>query len=112
MVLKKFSIQFNGAATEIEYEDDMPFGVFEDIIKKCSNFREGSNPVNNVQTYRREILLNTLKKAPFEISTEGLDGLGYKEVTSIAEKILAAYPLGSYLSQMMKPFEESAKKIS
>jgi len=112
MVLKKFSIPFNGAATEIEYEDDMPFGVFEDIIKKCSNFREGSNPVNNVQTYRREILLNTLKKAPFEISTEGLDGLGYKEVTSIAEKILAAYPLGSYLSQMMKPFEESAKKIS
>ena len=112
MVLKKFSIQFKGAATEIEYEDDMPFGVFEDIIKKCSNFREGSNPVNNVQTYRREILLNTLKKAPFEISTEGLDGLGYKEVTSIAEKILAAYPLGSYLSQMMKPFEESAKKIS
>jgi len=112
MVLKKFSIQFKGAATEIEYEDDMPFGVFEDIIKKCSNFREGSNPVNNVQTYRREILLNTLKKAPFEISSEGLDGLGYKEVTSIAEKILAAYPLGSYLSQMMKPFEESAKKIS
>ena len=50
MVLKKFSIQFKGAATEIEYEDDMPFGVFEDIIKKCSNFREGSNPVNNVQT--------------------------------------------------------------
>tara|TARA_B000000460_G_scaffold170272_1_gene121105 strand:- start:88 stop:426 length:339 start_codon:yes stop_codon:yes gene_type:complete len=112
MVLKKFSIQYKGAATEIEYEDDMPFGVFEDIIKKCSNFREGSNPVNNVQTYRREILLNTLKKAPFEISSEGLDGLGYKEVTSIAEKILAAYPLGSYLSQMMKPFEESAKKIS
>ena len=112
MVLKKFSIQYKGAATEIEYEDDMPFGVFEDIIKKCSNFREGSNPVNNVQTYRREILLNTLKKAPFEISSEGLDGLGYKEVTNIAEKILAAYPLGSYLSQMMKPFEESAKKIS
>ena len=112
MVLKTFSIKFKDATQEIQFEDDMPFGVFEDIIKKCSNFREGSNPVNNVQTYRREILLNTLKKAPFEISSEGLDGLGYKEVTSIAEKILAAYPLGSYLSQMMKPFEESAKKIS
>ena len=112
MVLKTFSIQFKGAAQEIQFEDDMPFGVFEDIIKKCSNFREGSNPVNNVQTYRREILLNTLKKAPFEISTEGLDGLGYKEVTSIAEKILAAYPLGNYLNQMMKPFEDSINKIS
>ena len=35
MVLKKFSIQFNGAATEIEYEDDMPFGKFEEIT--CSS---------------------------------------------------------------------------
>ena len=112
MVLKTFTIQFKGVAEEIQYEDDMPFGRFEEIIKKCSNFREGSNPVNNVQTYRREIMLNTLKKAPFEISSEGLDGLGYKEVTNIAEKILAAYPLGSYLSQMMKPFEESVKKTS
>ena len=112
MVLKKFSIQFKGVATEIEYEDDMPFGRFEEIIKKCSNFKEGSNPVNNVQTYRKEIMLNSLKKAPFEISEDGLNALGYKEVTSIAEKILASYPLGSYLSQMMKPFEESAKKIS
>ena len=112
MVLKTFSIQFKGVPTEIQYEDDMPFGAFEEIIKKCSNFKEGSNPVNNVQTYRREIMLNTLKKAPFEISSEGLDALGYKEVTNIAEKILAAYPLGSCLRQMMKPFEESAKKIS
>ena len=112
MVLKKFSIQFKGVATEIEYEDDMPFGRFEEIIKKCSNFKEGTNPVNNVQTYRKEIMLNSLKKAPFEISEDGLNALGYKEVTSIAEKILASYPLGSYLSQMMKPFEESAKKIN
>ena len=112
MALKTFSIPFNGTPTDIEYEDDMPFGKFEEIIKKCSNFREGTNPVNNVQTYRKEILLNTLKKAPFEISEAGLNGLGYKEVTAIAEKVLKAYPLGSYLSQMMKPFEESAKKIS
>ena len=88
------------------------FGKFEEIIKKCANFSEGTNPVNNVQTYRMEILLNTLKKAPFEISEQGLNGLGYKEVTAIAEKVLAAYPLGNYLNQMMKPFEESIKKIS
>ena len=111
MVLKTFSIQVKGVSQEIQYEDDMPFGTFEEIIKKCSNFREGTNPVDNVQNYRREILLGTLKKAPFEISEEGLNALGYKEVTAIAEKVLAAYPLGNYLSQMMKPFEESIKKI-
>ena len=111
MVLKTFSIKCNGADAEVQFEDDMPFGKFEEIIKKCSNFRDGTNPVDNVQTYRREILLNTLKKAPFEVSEEGLNGLGYKEVTAIAEKVLAAYPLGNYLSQMMKPFEDSIKKI-
>lgn len=112
MVLKTFSIKFKGADAEVQFEDDMPFGKFEEIIKKCSNFRDGTNPVDNVQTYRREILLNTLKKAPFEVSEEGLNGLGYKEVTAIAEKVLAAYPLGNYLNQMMKPFEDSINKIS
>ena len=112
MVLKTFSIKFKGADAEVQFEDDMPFGRFEEIIKKCANFQEGTNPVTNVQTYRKEIMLNTLKKAPFEISEDGLNGLGYKEVTSIAEKILAAYPLGSYLNQMMKPFEESINKIN
>ena len=112
MAIQKFNVDFKGIATEIEFEDDMAFGKFEEIIKKCSNFMEGSNPVNNVQTYRKEVLLNTLKKAPFEISEAGLNGLGYKEATAIAEKVLAAYPLGNYLNQMMKPFEESIKKIS
>ena len=54
---------------------------------------------------------NAIEKAQVEISVEGVNGLGYKEVTAIAENVLAAYPLGNYLSQMMKPFEESIKKI-
>ena len=112
MELKTFTIQFKGTPEEVQFEDDMPFGKFEEIIKKCANFQEGTNPVTNVQVYRREVMLNTLKKAPFEISEDGLDQLGYKEVTEIAEKILAAYPLGNYLNQMMKPFEESMKKIN
>jgi len=111
MAIVKFTVKFKGIDEEVEFEDDMAFGKFEEIIKKCSNFREGTNPVQNVQVYRREVLLNTLKKAPFEISEAGINGLGYKEVTQIAETVLDAYPLGNYLSQMMKPFEESLKKI-
>ena len=110
MAIKSFNITYKGAQTPIEYEDDMPFGKFEEIIRKCSNFREGTNPVDNVQVYRKEILLGTITKAPFEISEEGLNSLGYKEVTIMADKILASYPLGSYLNQIMKPFEESMKK--
>jgi hypothetical protein len=112
MAIQSFTIKFKGADHPVEFEDDMEFGKFEKIIQKCSNFGEGTNPVDNVQNYRREIMLNALKKAPFEISENGINGLGYKTVSLIAEKILDAYPLGSYLSQMMKPFEESLKKIN
>ena len=112
MALQSFNIKFKGADHPVEFEDDMEFGKFEVIIQKCSNFSEGTNPVDNVQAYRKEIMLNSIKKAPFEISENGINGLGYKTVSLIAEKILEAYPLGSYLSQMMKPFEESLKKIN
>ena len=111
MAIKSFNITFKGAQHPVEFEDDMEFGKFEQIIQKCSNFGEGSNPVDNVQAYRKEVMLNAIKKAPFEISESGLNGLGYKTVGLMADKILEAYPLGNYLSQMMKPFEESIKKI-
>ena len=112
MALQTFNINFKGVQHPVEFEDDMEFGKFEQIIQKCSNFAEGSNPVDNVQNYRKEIMLNAIKKAPFEISESGLNGLGYKTVSLIADKILEAYPLGNYLNQMMKPFEESLKKIN
>ena len=112
MALQSLNIKYKGVDHPVEFEDDMEFGKFEQIIQKCSNFAEGKNPVDNVQNYRKEIMLNSIKKAPFEISESGLNGLGYKTVSLIADKILEAYPLGNYLNQMMKPFEDSMKKIN
>ena len=65
MVVQSFNIKFKGVDHPVEFEDDMEFGKFEKIIQKCSNFGEGSNPVDNVQAYRREIMLNALKKVIF-----------------------------------------------
>ena len=112
MALQTFNITYKGVEAPIEFEDDMEFGKFEIIIQKCSNCSEGTNPVDNVQAYRKEIMLNAIKKAPCAISESGLNGLGYKTVGLIADKILEAYPLGNYLNRMMKPFEDSLKKIS
>ena len=112
MAIQSFNIKYKGVDHPVEFEDDMEFGKFEVIIQKCSNFSEGTNPVDNVQAYRKEIMLNAIKKAPFEISESGLNGLGYKTVGLIADKILEAYPLGNYLNRMMKPFEDSLKKIN
>ena len=85
MAIQTFNITYKGVEHPVEFEDDMEFGKFEVIIQKCSNFSEGANPVDNVQAYRKEIMLNAIKKAPFEISESGLNGLGYKTVGIIAD---------------------------
>tara|TARA_R100000963_G_C4644767_1_gene108713 strand:+ start:3180 stop:3524 length:345 start_codon:yes stop_codon:yes gene_type:complete len=107
MTIQTFDIEIKGKLETIEFEDDMPFGKFEQIIKKCANVSEESKLLDNVQQYRKEIVLNSLIKAPFDISLKGIETVGYKTITEIGNKILESYPLGDYLSQMMKPFEDS-----
>jgi hypothetical protein len=107
MTVHKFTIDFKGKKEPIEYEDDMPFGTFEKIIRECADMTDESKLVKNVQEYRKAILLNALVSAPFEITDEGLDKIGYKIIIKIAERVVDAYPLGEYLNQTMKPFEES-----
>ena len=107
MAIQTITVEIKGVAEVIEFEDDMPFGVFEKIIKKSANIQNEENLLDNVQQYRMEIMLNSIKKAPFNITKEGIDSVGYKTVTEIGNKILEYYPLGDYLNQMMKPFNDS-----
>jgi len=48
MAIQSFNIKYKGVDHPVEFEDDMEFGKFEVIIQKCSNFSEGTNPVDNV----------------------------------------------------------------
>ena len=105
MALQTFRVKINGVSETIEYEDDMPFGKFEQIIKRCANVEKEERLLDNVQQYRKEIILNSLTKAPFDITEKGIESIGYKIITEIGNKILEAYPLGDYLNEMMKPFE-------
>ena len=105
MTIQSFSVKIKGTIETIEYEDDMEFGKFEQIIKKCADVDNEKKLLDNVQTYRKEIILNSLVKAPFDISLKGIETVGYKTITEIGNKILESYPLGEYLSEMMKPFE-------
>lgn len=102
---QSFQIDINGKPETIEYEDDMAFGKLESIITRCANVSKDSSLLNNIQMYRKEIVLNALTKAPFDISSEGIDKVGYKVMQKITEEVLKAYPLGDYLNSMMKPFE-------
>tara|TARA_B100000029_G_scaffold486137_1_gene540196 strand:+ start:467 stop:805 length:339 start_codon:yes stop_codon:yes gene_type:complete len=107
MAIQSFEIDINGKVETIEFEDDMPFGKFEAIIMKTANVSNEDNLLDNVQKYRKEIMLNSLKKAPFPITIDGLNEVGYKVITEIGNKVLEAYPLGEYLNQMMSPFNDS-----
>jgi len=105
MTIQTFDIDIKGVTETIEFEDDMPFGKFEQIIKRCANVEKEEKLLENVQQYRKEVILNSLVKAPFEISAKGIETVGYKVITEIGNKILESYPLGEYLNEMMKPFE-------
>ena len=111
MTIQTFEIDIKGVTETIEYEDDMPFGKFEQIIKKCANVEKEEKLLENIQEYRKEILLNSITKAPFEISLKGIETIGYKVITEIGNKLLESSPLGDYLSEMMKPFETSQNVI-
>tara|TARA_R110002020_G_scaffold319440_3_gene535337 strand:+ start:1317 stop:1655 length:339 start_codon:yes stop_codon:yes gene_type:complete len=104
MVVKSFDIKINNKLETIKYEDDMPFGDFEHIISKAANMKDESNLLENVQIYRREIMLKSIKEAPFALTKEGIDSVGFKTITEIGNIILEDYPLGEYLTQMMEPF--------
>ena len=86
MTIQTFEIDIKGVTETIEYEDDMPFGKFEQIIKKCANVEKEEKLLENIQEYRKEILLNSITKAPFEISLKGIETIGYKVITEIGNK--------------------------
>lgn len=108
---QSFQVEINGKQETIEFEDDMAFGKIESIITRCANLGKDTTLLGNIQMYRKEIVLNALTKAPFDISSEGIDKVGHKVMQKITEEVLKAYPLGDYLNSMMKPFENLQKQI-
>lgn len=105
MAIKTFQVEINGKEETIEYEDDMEFGKIEKIITRAANVSKDTSLLTNIQIYRKDIVMNAITKAPFDISSEGIDKVGYKTMQKITEEVLASYPLGDYLTSMMKPFE-------
>ena len=60
MAIQTITVEIKGVSEVIEFEDDMPFGVFEKIIKKSANIQNEENLLDNVQQNRMEIMLNSI----------------------------------------------------
>ncbi len=109
MVLKTFTLEFNGAKEEITYEDDIPFGDMEVIIKKCVDLTDVTKPKVNISEYRRRILQSVLRKAPFtHTDPVAISKLPRKTAEKIIAEVMTDYPLAGCLEGWMTSFLGSA----
>jgi len=109
VVLKTFTLEFNGAKEEISYEDDIPFGDMENIIKKCVDLTDVTKPKVNISEYRRRILSAVLRKAPFTHTDPiAVAKLPRKTAEKIIAEVMKDYPLAGCLEGWMTSFLGSA----
>jgi len=105
VVLKTFTLEFNGAKEEITYEDDIPFGDMEVIIKKCVDLSDITKPKVNISEYRRRILSSVLRKAPFTHTDPiAVSKLPRKTAEKIITEVMKDYPLAGCLEGWMTSF--------
>ena len=52
MVLKTFTIDWNGVSEICEYEDDLTFGELEAILQNCIDLTDISKPKVDIPKYR------------------------------------------------------------
>jgi len=105
MVLKSFTIKYEGKDATVEYEDDLTFGEMESIINSSVDLSDVTKPKVNLPEYRIKVLLSTLKNAPFKTGDlVALRNLKSSVVNQVLGGVLKDYPLSKYLEQWMVSF--------
>ncbi len=112
MTLKTFEVDYKGNKETIEYEDDIAFSVMEQIIKTTVDLREITKPKIDVATYRFQVTLAALTKAPFNIKKpDEFRKLGNKVANQIVSGVMKDYPLvyslGGWMTSLLGSMEES-----
>jgi len=113
MTLKTFVIDWKGGKETIEYEDDITFVTMEQIIKTTVDLRELTKPKIDVATYRLQVVLAALTKAPFNIKRpDEFKQLGRKVAEQIVSGVMKDYPLvfslGGWMTSLLGSVEENA----
>lgn len=105
MTIQSFSIKWEGKKEIIEFEDDLTFGELEHILANSVDLSDVTKPRVNLPVYRQEILLKTLRKAPFKVGDIGeLKNLRSSVVTEVLRGVLKSFPLSKFLEQWMGSF--------
>ena len=108
MVLKTFTIDWNGVNETIEYEDDLTFGELEAILQNCIDLSDISKPKVDIPKYRYQILLKVLRKAPFAVGdSAAIRGMKSKQANKIMQEVMKDYPLVKFLEAWVETFTGS-----
>ena len=113
MVIKTFEIDYEGAKTIIEYEDDLTFGELENIVNKSVDLSDVTKPKVNIPQYRMAILTKVIKKAPFPVN----DAVSIRNLKSgvakqIISEVMKDYPLMRFLEDWMVTFVGTQGQMS
>ena len=109
MTLIPINIIYDGKPAVVEFEDSLTFGDTETLIGNSVDISDVTKPKIDIQRYRLNLLLLTIKKAPFktgDITT--IKMTDSKIIKSILKEIVKIHPLTTYIEDWMETFMSSA----
>jgi len=113
VVIKAFQLDWHGAKEDFEYEDDIPFGDMETIIKRCVDLTDITKPKVNISEYRHRILMAVMRKAPFTVTDPvALNKIPRRTVEKIIAEVMKDYPLAGCLEGWMTSFLGSTQQVN
>jgi|TARA_R110002020_G_scaffold130704_2_gene292310 hypothetical protein len=106
MALIPVKIIYNDKEDTIEFEDSLTFGETESLISGSVDLTDISKPKIDLSKYRMNLLVLTIKKAPFKIGDiTTIKMLDSKVVKGMLKEITKIHPLSTYIEDWMETFQ-------
>ena len=108
MTLIPVDIIYNGKPAVVEFEDSLTFGDTEMLIGNSVDISDVTKPKIDIQRYRLNLLVLTIKKAPFKIGdVTTIKMQDSKIIKTILKEIVKIHPLTTYIEDWMETFMSS-----
>jgi len=108
MTLIPVNITYNGKPAVVEFEDSLTFGDTETLIGNSVDISDVTKPKIDIQRYRLNLLVLTIKKAPFKIGdVTTIKMQDSKIIKTILKEIVKIHPLTTYIEDWMETFMSS-----
>ena len=108
MTLIPIDITYNGKPAVVEFEDSLTFGDTEMLIGNSVDISDVTKPKIDIQRYRLNLLVLTIKKAPFKTGdVTTIKMTDSKVIKSILKEIVKIHPLTTYIEDWMETFMSS-----